>query len=77
EAVGVVPDADGLPDGWLWAVDDASGMVYYYTEDGQSSWTRPFAVAEPLPQVGGKIVPAAAGVDPASGSLSSVEVSSH
>ncbi|CAN0012905.1 unnamed protein product, partial [Ectocarpus sp. 12 AP-2014] len=27
--------------GWFSATDESSGVVYYYTEDGQSSWTRP------------------------------------
>lgn len=35
-----------LPEGWLSAVDENSGVVYYYTADGQSSsWTRPIAAA--------------------------------
>lgn len=72
-----VPDADGLPDGWLRAVDEGSGITYYYTADGRSSWTRPLATdAEPPQGVAGRNVPAAAGVDPASGPLSSTEVSS-
>ncbi|CAM9240833.1 unnamed protein product [Scytosiphon promiscuus] len=72
---GVVASADRLPDGWLSAVDEASGTVYFYTEDGQSSWTRPSAVTvEPLPGVGGEHAPAtAAGVGLALGSSSSQE----
>ncbi|CAN0196186.1 unnamed protein product [Ectocarpus sp. 6 AP-2014] len=38
---GVVSDSYRLPDGWFPATDEASGVVYYYTEDGQSSRTRP------------------------------------
>lgn len=48
---GAVSGSDDLPDGWLWAIDEGSGVVYYYTADGQSSWTRPTSSAvtiEPL-----------------------------
>lgn len=47
---------DNLPDGWLSAIDEGSGAVYYYTVDGQSSWIRPSAdtvVVEPLMGSGG------------------------
>ncbi|CAN0539286.1 unnamed protein product, partial [Ectocarpus sp. 8 AP-2014] len=37
----VVSDSYRLPDGWFSATDEATGVVYYYTEDGQTSWTRP------------------------------------
>lgn len=40
-------NVDRLPDGWFSAVDEASGVVYYYTEGGPSSWTRPVAVQTP------------------------------
>ena len=33
--------SDDLPDGWFCATDPDSGVAYYYTADGQSSWTRP------------------------------------
>lgn len=35
---------DGLPEGWHSAQDKSTGAVYYYTEDGQSSWVKPTAV---------------------------------
>ncbi|CAB1106253.1 unnamed protein product [Ectocarpus sp. CCAP 1310/34] len=38
---GVVSDSHRVPDGWFSATDESSGVMYYYTEDGQSSWTRP------------------------------------
>ncbi|CAM9324193.1 unnamed protein product [Ectocarpus sp. 12 AP-2014] len=38
---GDVSDSYRVPDGWFSATDESSGVVYYYTEDGQSSWTRP------------------------------------
>lgn len=35
-----------LPDGWLCAIDENSGGMYFFTADGQSSsWTRPIAAA--------------------------------
>lgn len=35
-------DADTpLPHGWHSATDEGSGIVYYYTEDGQSTWMKP------------------------------------
>ncbi|CAM9797010.1 unnamed protein product [Ectocarpus sp. 4 AP-2014] len=40
---GVHSNSYRLPDGWLSATDKATGAVYYYKEDGQSSWTRPLA----------------------------------
>lgn len=56
---GIASGSDDLPDGWFWATDEGSGVVYYYTANGQSSWTRPTAsaaaaaaVVEPL--VGGE-----------------------
>ena len=40
-----------LQDGWFSRTDEATGMEYYYTADGQSSWVRPIAavLGEPLP----------------------------
>lgn len=74
EEGGIVQDADELPHGWLWAIDEASGTAYYYTEDGQSSWTKPLSVAvEALPGLGGKNMPEAGGVSLGSGSLASIE----
>lgn len=38
---------DSLPKGWYSATDEATGTVYYYTDDGQSSWVKPVAGVEP------------------------------
>lgn len=46
ELEGAASSSSQLPDGWLCAVDENSGVTYYYTADGQgSSWTRPVAAA--------------------------------
>lgn len=37
---------DILPKGWYSATDEATRSVYYYTDDGQSSWVRPVAGVE-------------------------------
>lgn len=63
--------SDQLPDGWLCATDPDSGVMYYYTADGQSSWTRPTSTVvagapEPLPG-NGEGNPAAAGGGQGSG----------
>lgn len=42
---------DTLPVGWFSAADEA-GVVYYYTEDGQCSWTRPAAIMETTTALG-------------------------
>lgn len=37
-----------LLEGWFSAIDEATGMEYYFTNDGQSSWTKPVAVQQPV-----------------------------
>ena len=41
----VDPAAEGellpLPEGWASAVDHSSGQIYYYSEEGETTWTRP------------------------------------
>ena len=44
-ATPVDPAAQGellpLPEGWASAVDPSSGQIYYYSEEGETTWTRP------------------------------------
>lgn len=42
-------DADRLPKGWFSATLETTGSEYYYTEDGQTSWTRPALVKTAVP----------------------------
>jgi hypothetical protein len=38
-------DDTALPPGWHAAMDNEQGAVYYYSDSGESSWTRPVVSA--------------------------------
>lgn len=45
-----------LPEKWYSATDEATGIEYYYTDDGQSSWVKPTPALE---SSGGRVAAAA------------------
>ncbi|CAM9891883.1 unnamed protein product, partial [Ectocarpus sp. 12 AP-2014] len=81
---GVHSNSYRVPGGWFSATDKATGVVYYYTEDGQSSWTRPpattAAIVKPSSMVRGGDQPNSngngttlTGATPSASSLETVE----
>lgn len=47
-----IGSGDGLPEGWFSAIDEDTGVVYYYTEDRQTSWTKPAAILKTTAALG-------------------------
>lgn len=75
-------DDGGLPEGWYSATDEATGIEYYYTDDGQSSWVKPTAALEPSGGLAAKVAaktpqPNSANDEPAAKQLGGVGDTYH